>query len=307
MNKNETTSESTNIIISSENSSTGLNSDAKSMRTKIANKSLLSETKLSSITHSIFMPRDAKEEDVASEAGLSGDTVHGSTEHFKVFYDSSLGNDGIRIADAILSVCEQDYLKLQEFFNGITPGGMPFNIHVTTGSNGASHPTCQSTQISIGARAASGVNIPFMRSLLIAEEDEVFEGFFGQGWNCGFSNGEGLSRVLANELYPNVEPENFVSAPVWLDNGRPDYINTTDPTDTNYISIGCSVLFLNWLHYQLNFSWKQIILAGSPTLGETYENLTSRTDGLERFKSLLQIHYPEGQPSNVTSDNMFPL
>jgi len=146
-----------------------------------------------------------------------------------------------------------------------------------------------------------------MCSLLVAEEDEVFEAFFGHGWGCGDSNGEGLSRILANEIYPNVEPPNFVSAPVWLDNGRPDYVNRTDATDTNYMSIGCSVLFLNWLHYQLNFSWKEIILAGAQTLAKTYKNLTGRTDGLERLKTLLQYHFPEGQPSGVTSDNVFPL
>ena len=158
------------------------------------------------------------------------------------------------VTDAILSVCEQDYLKLQEFFNDITPGGIPFNVHITKEVVGHLTPTCASTEISIGARAASGVNIPFMCSLFVVEEDEVFEAFFGHGWGCGDSNGEGLSRILANEIYPNVEPPNFVSAPVWLDNGRPDYVNRTDATDTNYMSIGCSVLFLNWLHYQLNFS-----------------------------------------------------
>jgi len=73
------------------------------------------------------------------------------------------------------------------------------------------------------------------------------------------------------------------------------------------MSIGCSVLFLNWLHYQLNFSWKEIILAGAPTLAKTYKNISGRTDGLERFKALLQYHFPEGQPSGVTSDNVFPL
>ena len=36
----------------------------------------------------------------------------------------------------------------------------------------------------------------------------------GLGWDCGASNGEGLSRVLANDMYPGVEPANFMSAPV---------------------------------------------------------------------------------------------
>ena len=96
MNKNETTSESTNIATSGEDSLTSLNSDTKRMKTKIVGSSLLPDTKLSLITHSIFMPRDVKEEEIVSDVELIGDTLRGRTEHFNVFYDSSLGNDGIR-------------------------------------------------------------------------------------------------------------------------------------------------------------------------------------------------------------------
>lgn len=256
---------------------------------------------------SILVPR-GKEQVIMSEVGMVGDTLHNSTAHFTVFYDSTLGPDGITISDAILQVCEADFVKLQGYFGGITPSGLPFNIHVTTGSNGASHATCAATNLSIGGRSAAGVNIPFIRSLVIAEEDEVFEANFGHGWDCGASNGEGLSRVLANDMYPGAEPPDFVSAPSWLDTpDRPDFVNTTDPTDTNYVSIGCSVLFLNWLRYQLHFSWNQIILAGAPTLAQTHTNLTGTNDGLAQFKALLQTHLPVGSPSGVTSDNVFPL
>jgi len=31
-------------------------------------------------------------------------------------------------------------------------------------------------------------------------------------------------------------------------------VSKTDKTDTNYFSIGCSVLFLNWLRFQLKFT-----------------------------------------------------
>jgi hypothetical protein len=252
----------------------------------------------------VFAPRD----EVAREVGLVGDTSRGSTAHFSVFYDASLGADGTTIADAILGACEADYFRLQGYFGGITPPGLPFNVHVTPGSNGASHATCAATSMSIGARSTPAVDPAFMRSLVVAEADEVFEAAFGSGWDCGASNGEGLSRVLANAMYPGAEPANFVSAPVWLDTpGRPDFVNVTDPNDTIYVSIGCSVLFLNWLRYQLHFSWNQIIAAGAPTLAGTYTNLTGRTDGLARFKALLQAHFPEGTASGVTTDNPFPL
>ena len=233
------------------------------------------------------------------------------TAHFKISIDPGLGQSGSAIADALLQTCEQDYVALQGYFGGITPGALPFQLIITSGSDGASHATCEATALSIGANSGP---VPFMRSLVIAEEDEVFEANFGHGWDCGASNGEGLSRVLANDLVPGVEPAGFVSAPVWLDQPsdvtgilREDFVNKTDPTDTNYFSIGCSVLFLNWLRFQLNFSWTQIIAAGGPTLAQTYQNLTGQDDGFTKFMALINQQFPSGQPSNLTTDNPFPL
>jgi hypothetical protein len=140
------------------------------------------------------------------------------------------------------------------------------------------------------------------------DADEVFEAAFGHGWNCGASNGEGLSRVLANDLYPGVEPSNFVSPASWLDApGRPDWINNTEGTDQDYVSIGCAVLFLNWMRFQLGYSWTQIIAAGASTLAQTYQNLTGQTDGYALFMALMDRTYPRGTPSGLTTDNPFPL
>jgi hypothetical protein len=234
-----------------------------------------------------------------------------STAHFKVSIDPGLGAAGAKVASSLLHTCEQDFLTLQGYFGGVTLKSMPFHLIVTSGSQGASHATCAATTLSIGAHSGP---LAFMRSLVIAEEDEVFEATFGHGWNCGFSNGEGLSRVLANDMVPGVEPQGFVSAPVWLDDPsdvsgirREDWVNNTDSTDTNYFSIGCSVLFLNWLRFQLNFAWTQIISAGAPTLAGTYENLTGKNDGWATFKALIDAKYPPGKPSHLKKDNPFPL
>ena len=233
------------------------------------------------------------------------------TPHFTVSVDSGLGASGAAVADALLATCEQDFATLQGYFGGITPKSMPFHLIVTSGSTGASHATCLATALSIGAKSGP---LPFMRSLVIAEEDEVFEANFGHGWNCGYSNGEGLSRVLANDMVPGVEPQGFVSPPVWLDEPsdmtgvlREDWVNKTDHTDTNYFSIGCSVLFLNWLRFQLKYTWTQIIVAGAATLGQTYKNLTGKNDGWNTFKTLIDAKFPPGKPSHVTTDNPFPL
>jgi hypothetical protein len=233
------------------------------------------------------------------------------TAHFKVSVDPGLGAAGTAVADALLKTCEQDFTMLQGYFGGIVPKSMPFHLIVTAGNTGASHASCLATTLSIGAKSGP---LPFMRSLVIAEEDEVFEANFGHGWNCGYSNGEGLSRVLANDMVPGVEPSDFVSPPVWLDQPsdttgvlREDWVTKTEHTDINYFSIGCSVLFLNWLRFQLNQGWKEIIAAGAPTLAQTYKNLTGKDDGWVTFKAMVEKRWPSGKPSHVTKDNPFPI
>ena len=252
------------------------------------------------------VPRGERAVDHAGDS-IANHVTHVTTAHFVITYSPGLGAAGQAAAQLIAGRCEQDYTALQQFFGGITPAGLPFQIHITPGRTGASHATCQATALMIGAHSAPAGDPNFVAALVVAEEDEVFMGNFGHGWDCGASNGEGLSRVLSNELYPNTEPPGFVSAPVWLDQGRPDFVNHTDPTDTSYPSIGCSVLFLNWLHTQLGHSWHDIIQAGGPTLAQTYHTLGETGDGWTRFKQLMDSHYPPGQPSHVTTDNPFPL
>jgi len=232
-------------------------------------------------------------------------TLRGSTPHFQVYFENALGANGPILADAVLASCEHEYAYLQDAFGGITPGGLPFTVYVVTGTFGAYHATCSATEFHCAA--FTGTNADLVRMLNVAEEVECFSASQNRGWNCGASNGEGLSRVLATELYP-AQLDGFASGAVWLNTpGRPDWVNNNDATDRNYISIGCSTLFLNYLHYQLGYAWDTIIAAGGPTLGHTYQVLTGRTDGFAQFKALLQQHFPEGTPAHLPNDNPFPF
>jgi hypothetical protein len=67
------------------------------------------------------------------------------------------------------------------------------------------------------------------------------------------------------------------------------------------------VLFLNWLRFQLNYPWMQIVEAAAPTLGETYAQLTGNNDGFQQFETLISQHFPKGQPSGLKTDNPFPI
>jgi hypothetical protein len=234
-------------------------------------------------------------------------TLRSSTAHFNVYYDPSLGGNGPIIADAVLASCEWEYSTLQTYFDGVTPPGLPFNIIIVPGIGGAYHWGCGAVDLYCDGDTSATPDVNHTRMLVVAEEVEVFSAAQGRGWDCGASNGEGLSRVLATQLYA-AELDGFESASTWLNTaGRPDYVTINDPTDRSYVSTGCSVLFLNFLRHQLRFSWEEIVRAAAPTLEQTYTTLTGRSDGLTRFKSLLQAYYPEGTPVALSTDNVFPL
>src|ERR1035437_8507363 len=214
------------------------------------------------------------------------------------------------LADAVLATCEADYNRLLGWFGNISIGSLPFNIYIQPGANGASHYGCAGT--ALYCDAFDGTDKDLIRSLVVAEADEVFMANQAAGWDCGGSNGEALSRILAAEIYPNeLTPPGqgitFASAPSWLKSNRPDWIDSTEGSDRNFESIGCGTLFINWLRFQLGYSLNQIVQAGGATLGATYQKLTGRQDGYARFSNLIAEHYPPGSTGGLTNDNPFPL
>ena len=235
-------------------------------------------------------------------AGFDVPATHaGDTQHFSVHYDNSLGQAGASLAQGVLATCEQDYTSVSNWFGGLQVSH--FNVILASNIGGAYHYGCGA--IDLYCDAGGGADQANM--LVVAEEVEVFEDIQSKGWNCGASNGEGLSRVLAADLHPDAAAP-FSTAAAWLDTpDRPDWVDQTDPSDTNFVSTGCAVLFLNYLRHQLNFDWTQIVGAAGTTLAKTYTTLTGRQDGFAQFKALLDRHFPPGQPSGLTTDNPFPL
>ncbi|MGH9709378.1 MAG: hypothetical protein ACRD37_02385, partial [Candidatus Acidiferrales bacterium] len=229
----------------------------------------------------------------------------GSTQHFQVYFEAGFAN-GPAIAKGVLATCEKDYNALVQFFGGLVLPTFPMNIIIAPGIGGAYHYGCAAVDLYCDGDASATPGVDHTRYLVIAEEVEVFEAEQNKGWDCGASNGEGLSRVLATELY-STELNGFFTAASWLDSNRPDWVSQTDPTDRGAVSTGCAVLFLNYLRYQLNFSWAQIVQAGGSTLEQTYKSLAGTSGGFVSFKALLDSHFPPGQPSGLTSDNPFPL
>lgn len=243
-----------------------------------------------------------------ADVQIGGETLRGTTAHFQVFFANSLGNAGATLADGVLARCEQDFSQLQGFFGGLNPGGLPFKVHIQPGSNGASHAGCSATDLFCDA---FGGNDPVLeRMLVMAEADEVMMAAQNRGWNCGFSNGEALSRVQANEI----TGDNFATASSYLNSARQNFVRFNDPTDVNAASTGCGALFINWMRHQgsfqnfnLNLSLAAITQAGGPTLERTFMTLGGFEFCFETFKLLLEINFPSGRSVNIAGDNPFPL
>lgn len=233
--------------------------------------------------------------------------LRGQTTNFSVLYDDSLGN-GIALADAVLANCEQDLTGLSALFGGIMPAAvsLPFQIQLVPGGGGAGHPGCLATAITCYISAGSTAQgIP---GLVAAEVAEVFMATQALGFDCTASNGEALSRVLPTVLHTDLR-SGFSTGNNWLNSTnptRPDWVSKTEPTDQNVISIGCGSLFLNYLAYQLNFKWPDIVNAAAPTLGETAAKLGVK-NAFRDFASLLARHFPRGTPVYLPDDDPFPL
>jgi hypothetical protein len=90
------------------------------------------------------------------------------------------------------------------------------------------------------------------------------------GWDCGLTNGETLSRALAVVLHPELAQDMRETILDWWNNGANDYISTNDETDRNEDANGAGLLFLYYLHFGLKQDCSQIIQAGGNTLAATY-------------------------------------
>ncbi len=229
--------------------------------------------------------------------------LQGKTAHFEVYADPALGADGRQDGQGVLAKCEADYAAVAGDFGGIAAG--PFRVVLFSNPGGAYHLSCAGTDLFCDA-GVGPARPDYSEFLNVAEFVEVFQAVQARGWDCGKSNGEGLSRVLATDAYP-VQLDGFATAATWLDSSRRDFVNHNLSSDIDPHANGCSVLFLNWLRFQLKYSWQQIVGAAAPTLAQTYAALTGKHDGFKQFRALINKRFPKGRPSGLTTDNPFPI
>jgi hypothetical protein len=229
--------------------------------------------------------------------------------NFTVTFDPQLGGIGLAAQSAILDTCEADFQALVDIF-GNPPPGLPFIVQLTADSGGASHENCSSAQILVGAMTGDP---ELARYFLLAEEVEVFAAALGNGWDCTQCHGEGLSRVLAQEVCQIALPGSVNVAADWFDRGRPNYIDPSTlsaldqsrNTDLNFAAVGCAVLFLYWLNTQQNKSWSEIVVAGGATLSQIYANLNLGNDAFAQFSGAIDQRLPGGNLPEGTLDSAF--
>jgi hypothetical protein len=232
---------------------------------------------------------------------LIGKTPDGKVS---VYYDPAVGPEGLALGQQVLTTGSSTYATAQAFFN---ISGGPIGVilaalsNATDGSGGAYHNDCSfNTGGTIYCDVAFG-NPILTNGLIVAELTECFMGLQSMGWNCGSSNGEALSRFLAQQTSggPDGALAEYATAPQWEAAGRPNWIDATEPTDQDGISIGCGMVYLYWM-LSKGLTPPLITQAGCPdgTLASNYAGLTGRTSAWADFSAALA-----GLAGSILSDD----
>jgi hypothetical protein len=249
-----------------------------------------------------------------SRALFNGQTEAGRTDHVIVYTDGTPQGDAT--AQALLQTVEADYLATQAWFGGInlTPGqegddqtvprtATPVQVLMDAQAGGAYHFGCNATDLYLEPtpELASG--------FFVAELVEVFEAAINNGWDCGHTNGEGLSRVLAGERNNNLGSLFVQTEQSWWADGHQDFTSDNSADDTNQDANGCATLFLYYLHSQLGYDWTTIVTAGGASLADTYQRLTGQNPaaGFNDFIRQLSTLDMGGFLNVPDSGNPFPI
>ena len=221
-----------------------------------------------------------------------------------VYVDPTLGAPALQNAKDLVSDADRVTGANDAIF-GTTGGAVSVIIFAlggaTDGTGGADHGGCDySTGNAIEVCASFG-NSARVSALFEAELSECSMG----GDLCGKSTGEALSRWCAAQVGNNALSD-FSMAPTWAQDGMPDFVDKTDPTDQNADSTGCGMAFLSWLMsqgYALDkIAPAMVALGNSGTLAQLYADLTSKAakSAWPAFQAAVKA-----LPNGVTSDDPF--
>lgn len=221
-----------------------------------------------------------------------------------VFIDSQLDPQGLTNAQDLVSDADRVVAANDAIF-GTTGGSVRVIVFAldgrTDGTGGADHMGCDYTTGADIEVCASFGNSARVSALFEAELSECSM----NGSLCGLSTGEALSRWCASVISNNALSD-FATAPQWVQDGMPDFVNQTDPTDGNPDSTGCGMAYISWLMSQgfsLNLIAQGMVALGDPgTLAQLYANLTAQpaSNAFPAFQAAIQA-----LPDGVNNDDPF--
>jgi len=221
-----------------------------------------------------------------------------------VYVDLTLGTPALQNAQDLVNDADRVVGANNAIFG--TTGG-PVSVIVfaldgaTDGTGGADHLSCDYKTGGAIEVCASFGNSARVSALFEAELSECSMG----GNLCGLSTGEALSRWCASVIGNNALSD-FATAPQWAQDGMPDFVNQTDPTDQNADSIGCGMAFLSWLMSQGigldKIAQAMVTLADTGTLAQLYANLTSNPAARAWPAFIAAV---QALPGGVTNDDPF--
>ena len=234
---------------------------------------------------------------------------------------------------------DADFDIMQSWFPGVVLSRFfPIIIHLGVAAGATWGPNLAASGVLVQASSNTWVS----RFLIVAEMSEVFMRDQGLGWYAGSTdpghgvshgnegdNGEGLSRFLARQILV-LNGQTIASLLPVLSGGtgnqwlilidRPNFVSDAGSPITDISEskgplpagdLGCTTLFVNYLHAQLGFSIQQIVAAGAPNLQGVYQNLTGDNgDPFPTFSNLLEHAFPGGSVVDdikQDEDSPFPI
>lgn len=221
-------------------------------------------------------------------------TLVGSAGHVAVWNAMGYDTKAIELAHQLLGAVVNPYNILQGWFgvaanayNKVSVVIAPMSVSGRVrfdGSAGAYHYDCSFSDGGVLYIDATYENtrvnpLDLAVGLYVAELSECFMGAQLRDWDCGSSNGEGLSRFCAEQLTPFNTIYQFATTRLWGAAGFPDWVNNTAPTDGDTVATGCCVAYLYWM-LGLGFTIPQIVQASGATLAANYLTLTGKSTAL---------------------------
>lgn len=227
-----------------------------------------------------------------------------STSGVSVYVDPSLGQPALQNAQDLLADADRIVQANNTIFN---IAGPPVDVVVfalggqTDGTGGADHGGCTFSNGSAIEVDASFGNSVRVSALFEAELSECAM----NGQLCGESTGEALSRWCAAVVGSNALTD-FATAPVWAQDGMPDWVDQLEATDQGADSTGCGMAFLSWVlsqgHSLAEVAQAMVSLGDGGTLAQLDGQVTGNpsTSAWSRFIAAI-----DALPGGVASDDPF--